>query len=101
MKDNYPPFVKYEGINFIDEEAGLLVRDIEVYEKLDGGNSQIRTYKGRILAGNRSKFLTDKDTKFEWFQQFLRWASGNYSLFNLPGNLIVFWGMVIETYFGL
>ncbi len=86
----YPKFVKYERIPHIWEIPELLDREIEVYEKLDGGNAQVRKAKGRVLAGNRSKFLTDKIKGFPWFQDFLKWASGNYSFYNLPENKIVF-----------
>lgn len=86
----YPEFVKYKRIPHIAEIPELLEYPVQVYEKLDGGNSQVRLYEGIILAGNRSKFLTDKDIRFDWFQDFLRWTKGNYSFYNLPENLIVF-----------
>jgi len=87
---NYPAFVKYPSIPHLAEKPLILDNDVKVFEKLDGGNSQTRYYKGRILAGNRSKFLTEKDKKFEWFQQFLKWAKSNYSLFNIPEKIILY-----------
>jgi len=86
----YPEFVKYMRIPHLAEIPGILDYPVEVFEKLDGGNTQVRKYKGVILAGNRSRFLTDKDTRFDWFQNFLKWAKGNYSFYNLPENLIIF-----------
>jgi len=86
----YPEFKKYTSIPFLDGVLKILNNPVEVYEKLDGGNAQVRMHKGVILSGNRSKFLTDKDTRFEWFKDFLRWSKGNYSFYNLPENLIVF-----------
>ena len=86
----YPEFVKYERIPHLWEIPELLDRDVEVYEKLDGGNAQIRKYKERVLAGNRSKFLTDRNKRFPWFQVFLKWALGNYCFYNLSENEIIF-----------
>jgi ATP-dependent RNA circularization protein (DNA/RNA ligase family) len=87
---NYPSFVKYPRIPHLVEKPSILSNSVNVFEKLDGGNSQVRYYKGRILAGNRSKFLSEKDKKFEWFQQFLKWAKSNYSLFNLSEKTILY-----------
>jgi len=86
----YPKFVKYMRIPHLAEIPEILDYPVEVFEKLDGGNVQVRKHKGIILAGNRSKFLIDKDTRFDWFQNFLKWAKGNYSFYNLPENLIIF-----------
>ena len=91
MKNNYPSFVKYRKIPHLAEALDLLDNKIEVYEKLDGGNTQIRKYKGRVLCGNRSGFL--KNPKYftqDWFKSFQDWALSNYSFYNLPENLIVY-----------
>lgn len=85
-----PKFKKYPTIPHLAEVPRILDRPVEVYEKLDGGNAQVRLHQGRILAGNRSRFLTDRETRFSWFQDFLHWSQANYSFYNLPGNLIVF-----------
>ncbi len=93
----YPYFVKYKRIPHLAEIPSILDNPIYVFEKLDGGNSQVRTYNGRILAGNRSNFLTDSFVhsklhipECRWFGDFLRWASKNYSFYNLPEDKIVF-----------
>lgn len=97
MEEKYPPFVKYERIPHLDEVPHILDRDVFVFEKLDGGNVQVRKHKGRILAGNRSNYLSDKFVKSRehipecrWFGDFLRWAMGNYSLLNIQENFVVF-----------
>lgn len=94
---NYPDFVKYERISHLAEVMSILDNRVCIYEKLDGGNSQVRKHRGRILAGNRSNYLTDNfvRSKFHipecrWFGDFLRWASGNRSFYNLPEDKIVF-----------
>jgi len=92
IKMPYPDFIKYGRIPHIMEVPELLDNNVEVYEKLDGGNSQVRIFKNRILAGNRSKFLTDKDRRFSWFQDFKKEAMSNYSLYYLSENLIVYGG---------
>lgn len=90
MENNSLQFIKYPRIPHLAEDFTILNNPVEVYEKLDGGNSQVRLHKGVILAGNRSKFLTDKDTRFSWFSDFLKWAKRNYDFYNLPENWIVF-----------
>jgi len=87
---SYPKFIKYKEIPYIGELLKLLDKEVEIYEKLAGGNSQVRKFESRILAGNRSKFLKDSDRRFDWFQKFKKWALGNYSFYNLPENLVVY-----------
>ena len=95
--EKYPPFVKYQRIPHLAEVMSILRDKVSIYEKLDGGNVQIRNHNGRILAGNRSSYLTDKFVRSKahilecrWFGDFLKWASGNYSFYNLPEDKIVF-----------
>ncbi len=91
MKNNYPSFRKYSRMPHLAEILDLLDHEIEIYEKLDGGNSQIRKYKGRVICGNKSKFL--KNPKYftqDWFKVFQDFALSNYSFYNLPENLIVY-----------
>lgn len=85
------PFVKYRRIPHISETPQILDKPVEVYEKIDGGNTQIRRIDGRIFCGNRTDFLT-KERLFtqEWFRDFQKWALGNYSFYNLPDNLVLF-----------
>lgn len=90
MEDNSPSFVKYPKIPHLASCSEVLNFPVQIFEKMDGGNAHIRISQGRILAANRSKFLTDKDKKFPWFNDFLRWAKRNYSFYDLPENLIVF-----------
>lgn len=87
-----PEFVKYPEIPHLIENLDILDSDcLEVYEKLDGGNSQIRIYDGKIFTGSRANFLNrEENFKFEWFKDFNKWAKSNYSLYNLPENLIIF-----------
>ncbi|MFH1608029.1 MAG: RNA ligase family protein [archaeon] len=87
---NYPDFIKYPSILHLAEDLSILDNDVKLFEKLDGGNSQVRYYNGRILAGNRSKFLSEINKRFGWFQSFLKWAKSNYSFFNLPEEVIVY-----------
>ncbi len=87
-----PAFVKFPEIPHLMEILNILDSDsLEVYEKLDGGNTQIRNYKGRIFTGSRANFLNrEENFRFDWFKNFNRWAKSNYSLYNLPENLIVY-----------
>ena len=95
----YPPkemadkthFVKYQRIPHFDEVPRILDNPVEVYEKIDGGNVQVRKIDGRILCGSRAHFLTkEKLFNQQWFKDFQKWALGNSGFYNLPDNLIVY-----------
>lgn len=87
-----PFFEVYPEIPHLMEVPELLDEDcLEVYEKLDGGNCQVRVYGEKIFTGSRSNFLTREEFfRFPWFKIFNNWAKSNYSFYNLPENLIVF-----------
>ncbi|MEM3091261.1 MAG: RNA ligase family protein [Candidatus Pacearchaeota archaeon] len=90
--ESEPEFIKYPEIPHLMESLEILDEVcLEVYEKLDGGNSQVRVYKGQILTGTRANFLYREEFfMFPWFKDFNKWAKSNYSFYNLPENLIVF-----------
>lgn len=84
-------FLKYPKILHLNETLEILDHPVEVYEKLDGGNSQIRNILGRVFAGSRSKFLTNpKYFSQPWFKKFQKWALSNSSMYNLPENFIIY-----------
>ena len=87
-----PEFVKYPEIPHLNEISEILdSENLQVFEKLDGGNSQVRTIKGRIFTGSRANFLNrEEHFHFPWFKDFNRWAKSNYSFYNLPEHLIVY-----------
>ena len=91
MKRN-PTFVKYPEIPHLMECPQILDSDnVQVFEKIDGGNTQVRTSEGRILTGSRANFLEREERfKFDWFKDFNRWAKSNQSLYGIPENLIVY-----------
>lgn len=91
------PFVKYHKISTIvypDEISKLKDREVEVYEKLDGGNCQVRRVgEWAFLGGNKSNFLRGKKIlkKRKWFERFNGWIYSNQeSLSKLPCNVILF-----------
>lgn len=89
-----PPFVKYESICEIDEFklGNKLPRgDLRVFEKVDGGNCQVRCDEWQLLPGSRSSYLKgSRVDNREWFQRFTRWIYSNASLYALPSHLVVF-----------
>jgi ATP-dependent RNA circularization protein (DNA/RNA ligase family) len=87
-----PKFVKYPEIPHLAETLEILdSKNLVLFEKLDGGNTQVRTYQGRILTGNRANFLTREERfRFLWFKDFNNWAKSNHSFGNLPENLIIY-----------
>jgi len=96
MKDqSLPEFVKYESI-IAPVEFELPFDRLQapalVFEKVDGGNCQIRRpAEWQLLAGSRSNFLTGNVAhKRFWFQNLLKWMRTNSSLYSLPENFIMF-----------
>lgn len=88
-------FIKYGRISALDrlEEVGSLrERDVEIFEKADGGNCQVRRAGWQLMAGSKANFLTGK-RKIEarpWFSHLVGWMHSNHSLYNLPEDLVVF-----------
>ncbi len=84
-------FRKYERIPHLAEDKSILDESVEVYEKIDGGNVQVRKIEGRVLCGSRANYLTREEFfTQEWFKKFQKWALGNYGFYNLSENLIVY-----------
>lgn len=91
MKMAYVDFIKYPKISHLVGTLEMLDNPVEVYEKMDGGNSQIRKIKGRVISGSRSHFLgSDHSLSQPWFKGFQDWALSNYSFYKLPDNYIVY-----------
>lgn len=84
-------FVKYKRIPHLEEIPRILDNPVKVYEKIDGGNSQIRKIEGRVFCGSRAHFLTREEFfSQDWFKDFQKWAMNGYRFYNLPENLIVY-----------
>ena len=83
-------FMKYPRIPHLYEIPEIVDHGVEVYEKIDGGNAQIRKLDGRTRCGNRANFLDDKRFDQFWFRDFLKFVMKNDSFYNLPENIIVF-----------
>ncbi len=84
-------FLKYPRMQHLAEALDILDNNVNVFEKMDGGNSQVRKIKGRIICGSRARFLLrERDLAQPWFKNFQRWALSNYSFYNLPENLVVY-----------
>jgi len=87
-----PDFRKYLRTPHLMEIPNILEsNDLQVYEKMDGGNCQVRKHQGRVFCGNRSKFLVrEQGFKQEWFSDFHRWVMSNYDFYNLPESVILY-----------
>jgi ATP-dependent RNA circularization protein (DNA/RNA ligase family) len=83
-------FVKYPRIAHLDESLDILDNPVQVFEKMDGGNSQIRKMKGRVRCGTRAHYLDDKNFNKLWFPTFYAMTMKNHSWYNLPEDMIVF-----------
>ena len=92
LEKSEPVFVKYPEIPHLTQVPEILDSDsLEVYEKLDGGNTQVRTHNGRILTGSRANFLSREEYfRFPWFREFNKLAKSDYSFHNLTENLIIY-----------
>ena len=87
-----PKYVKYPSIPHLMEDPSILdSSNLVIFEKMDGGNVQVRNFSGRTLSGNRANYLTrEENFRFDWFKDFNKWAMSNRSLQDLPSNLIVY-----------
>ncbi len=85
-------YVKYPHIPCLDSCPDLLSsNEIYLFEKLDGGNCQIRKIQGRVRVGSRSKFLEGKSAeKVSWFGDFLRWVSQRKNFYGLDERHVIF-----------
>ena len=88
-------FIKYESrpsLQSSKDVEQLGDREWEVFEKIDGGNCQVRNSGGWTLhAGSRANFLRGQVVrKREWFGRLTKWMYSNPSLFNLPDNYVVY-----------
>jgi len=92
-------FVKYESICSIlpaDDLKKFEASEVEIFEKIDGGNCQVRkvatgTGGFTIFGGSRANFLKGAVVqRREWFQEMTKWMYNNGSLYNLPENLVMF-----------
>ncbi|MDO8529012.1 MAG: RNA ligase family protein [Nanoarchaeota archaeon] len=89
MTDNQ--FIKYQRIPHLEEVPHILDNPVEIYEKIDGGNAQVRKIGGRIFCGSRAHFLTrEKLFTQEWFKDFQKWALGNQSFYGLLEDLVIY-----------
>ena len=92
-----PLFVKYPEIPYV-EGKWHFKNPIEVLEKLDGSNCQVRCYDYRIWPGCRSKSLDNRvfdspdnlSPVAKWMAHFKKWAMKNESIYNLPNDVVVF-----------
>ncbi|HLD97703.1 MAG TPA: RNA ligase family protein [Candidatus Nanoarchaeia archaeon] len=84
-------FIKYPKIPHLDASLNILDNPVDVFEKIDGGNTQIRNINGRVIPGVRSKFLgSEKLMRMPWFKGFQNFVMSNYSFYNLPENLVMY-----------
>jgi hypothetical protein len=93
-----PPFIKYGSIEEVTRLRvlrDLFEKEVEVFEKLDGGNCQVRKINGRLYAGSKANFLIGPVVgKTEWFGRLNGWMYSNSTLYQLPEHIIMFgeWG---------
>lgn len=84
-------FIKYKRIPHLDEIPKILNNSVEVYEKIDGGNCQVRKIEGRVLCGSRAHFLEREEFfRQNWFRDFQKWALKDYRFYDLPENLAIY-----------
>ncbi len=89
-------FIKYDRIPAVasvrDLAPYLRMLDFHVFEKLDGGNCQVRNIGGwNVVPGNKANFLKGKIVhSFPWFEKFSKWVYSNSTLYNLPQDVVLF-----------
>lgn len=90
-----PAFIKYPKILALDSLAQTIPLDsgteVSIFEKIDGGNCQVRNNNWQLLPGSRAHYLTKIDTEaLDWFKKFCKWTYSNHSLYKLPNDLVLF-----------
>ena len=90
-----PAFVKYPKISALADLAGAIPLPPEtvvtVFEKIDGGNCQVRRHNGQVLPGSRGHYIAKMHTEaLDWFRKFCKWTYPNASLYNLPEDIVMF-----------
>lgn len=84
-------FIKYPKIKELEEVKEILnSSSLSIFEKIDGANCQIRKIQGKLLCGNRSRYLTGKNLCRKWFIDFRNWVFSNSELWDLDENIILF-----------
>ncbi len=90
---NKGKYIKYPSIPYLEAVPDILDNEVELFEKLDGGNCQIRKIQGRIVPGSRSNYLEgNKVNKVWWFEDFVRWVGNKtkQDLYGLDPNFVIF-----------
>ncbi len=64
------------------------LKDLFVYEKIDGGNCSVRKENGILAPYSRSRKLTQQDLGSFYFRNFFNWTYSVPELFNLPEDKI-------------
>ena len=78
------PYFKYPSIPYLEANLDILQQPVSVFEKLDGGNCQVRKLNGRVIAGSRSHFLEGENVnRISWFKSFVRWVNSVPELYKL------------------
>jgi len=90
-----PEFVKYGRLDTLVELGDVrphLKRELKVFEKVDGGNCQVRNIGGWDLAGGtKANYLDGRKARARpWFGKFFKWLHSNKTLYNLPSNVVLF-----------
>ncbi len=91
MKKDIESFVKYPKIPYIDETLDVFGHEGYIFEKIDGSLTQVRKINGDLVGGTKANYLDRKRAiKSPWMSDFLKWMYSNYSLHNLPENMIMY-----------
>lgn len=65
------------------------LKDLFVYEKIDGGNCSVRKEDGILVPYSRSRKLTQQDIGSFYFRNFFNWVYSVPELFNLSEDKIL------------
>lgn len=89
------PFVKYVEIQEVTDSKDLEKRfngkNVQVFEKIDGGLCQVRKIQGKLFPGSKANFLKGFNTsKSSWKSNFVSWMYSNPTLYNLDERLLLF-----------
>ena len=92
--------IKYPSIPYLEVDESILDNPVYVFEKLDGGNCQLRTRGERLHMATRSGDYSNRTREHQWFGQMQNWANFFYSFYQretgsllselLPNDIVLF-----------
>ncbi|MEK6860912.1 MAG: RNA ligase family protein [Nanoarchaeota archaeon] len=83
-------YIKYPRIPLVNLGHNDIFRNVYVFEKLDGANTQIRNNNGLIIPGSRGKPITSGTLERTWKLSLFNWVHSIPQLQEIPESWVIF-----------